>query len=225
MGLESRHATETMSRPDGGELVSRLGNQEGRSDDQSSMNRTSRSSAALAGGLLSILLVASACGGGDDDTTAAGEEVSENVEGAAEAGAGVSIADAWSREPAEGQTVGAVYGVITNGTDAEITLVGASSPVGERVEIHETLMDDEGVMTMQEREDGFAIPAGGELALEPGGSHVMIFDIDAATYPNPVEVTLEFDDGSTLDVSAEVRPIGDAGMDMDHSDMDMDDDS
>lgn len=37
----------------------------------------------------------------------------------------------------------------------------------------------------------------------------MMFDIDPATYPKMVDVTLSFDDGSTIDFMAEVRAIGD----------------
>ena len=37
----------------------------------------------------------------------------------------------------------------------------------------------------------------------------MMFDIDPATYPKMVDVTLSFDDGSTIDFTAEVRAIGD----------------
>lgn len=128
----------------------------------------------------------------------------------------VSIGDPWSRQPAEGQDRSAVYGVITNDSDDSIVAVAASTDVSERVELHQTSMDDAGVMSMTEKEGGYTIGAGESFAFEPGGPHIMLFDIDAATYPESVAVTLEFDDGSSVDFTAEVRSIGD--------DMEMDDD-
>ena len=140
----------------------------------------------------------------------------------------IAVTHAWVRQPAEGQTASAAYGTITNNGDADITLIGGSVPFDATVEIHETLMDDEGTMQMQEREDGFVIAAGATFELEPGGPHVMMLDIDAADFVDDVEVTLIFDDGTELTVTAPVRSID--GMDMDDDmdddmDSDMDDDS
>ncbi len=123
-------------------------------------------------------------------------------------GVPLSIADPWSREPAEGQEMTAVYGVISNSTDRTLRIVGASSPSADRAELHETTAADDGTMTMQQREDGFVVPPQGELVLEPGGAHIMLFGIDPATYTSPVEVTLETDIQDTFTFEAEVRAIG-----------------
>lgn len=133
----------------------------------------------------------------------------------------ITVTDAWVRQPAEGQTRSAAYGTIANDGDTDITLIGGAVPFGATVEIHETLMDDDGTMQMQEREDGFVIAAGATFELEPGGPHVMMLDIDPADFVDDVEVTLIFDDGTELTVAAPVRSID--GTDMDHSDDDMDD--
>jgi len=133
----------------------------------------------------------------------------------------ITVTDAWVRQPAEGQTRSAAYGMIANEGDTDITLIGGAVPFDATVEIHETLMDDDGTMQMQEREDGFVIAAGATFELEPGGPHVMMLDIDPADFVDDVEVTLIFDDGTELTVVAPVRSID--GMDMDHSDDDMDD--
>lgn len=130
----------------------------------------------------------------------------------------ITVTDAWVRQPAEGQTTSAAYGTITNNGDTDITLVGGSVPFGATVEIHETLMDDSGTMQMQEREDGFVIAAGATFELEPGGPHMMMLDIDPADFVGEVEVTMIevtmiFDDGTELTVTAPVRGID--GMDMD----------
>jgi copper(I)-binding protein len=131
----------------------------------------------------------------------------------------IAVTDAWVRQPAEGQTTSAAYATITNTGDTDVTLVGASVPFDATVEIHETLMDDSGTMQMQEREDGFVLAAGATFTLEPGGPHIMMLGIDHADFVDEVEVTMIFDDGTELTVTAPIRSIG--GMDMDSE---MDDD-
>ncbi len=147
----------------------------------------------------------------DDDDMAGGEATVGDI----------TVTDAWVRQPAEGQSASAAYGTITNDGDTDVTLVGGSVPFDAVVEIHETLMDDDGTMQMQQREDGFAVPAGGSFTLEPGGPHVMMLDIDPADFVGEVEVTMIFDDGTELTVAAPVRGID--GTDMDEMD-EMDDD-
>ncbi len=133
----------------------------------------------------------------------------------------IAVTGAWVRQPAEGQTLSAAYGTITNNGDTDITLIGGSVPFDATVEIHETLMDDEGTMQMQEREDGFVIAAGATFELEPGGPHIMMLDIDPADFVGEIDVTMIFDDGTELTVTSPVRTLD--GMDMDMGD-DMGDD-
>ncbi len=134
----------------------------------------------------------------------------------------VAINDGWSRQPAEGQTVGVAYATVINGSDSDVRIVAASSSASSDVQLHETLMTAEGAMTMQEVED-FVVPAGGTFVFEPGGPHIMMMGIDAATYPtDTVDVTITFDDGTSRSFDAEVRAIAGGDMedmeDMDHGD-------
>ena len=156
-----------------------------------------------------------------DDASDDMDETDEMPGGEATVG-DITVTDAWVRQPAEGQMVSAAYGSITNNGDTDITLVGGSVPFGATVEIHETLMDDDGTMQMQEREDGFVIAAGETFALEPGGPHIMMLDIDPADFVGAIDVTMVFDDGTELTVTAPVRSLD--GMDMGETDDDMDDD-
>lgn len=163
---------------------------------------------------------AAACGSSDDASTdTASSESSEQAESGE-----VTVTDAWVREPAEGQTLAAGYGTITNGTDEAITLVGASAPITATFEIHETSMNDDGTMSMAEKDGGFEIPAGESFTLEPGGPHVMMLNIDPAEFDGPIDLTYVFD-STQVTVSAELRAIGDAmdGMEMEDGEMeDMD---
>lgn len=152
------------------------------------------------------------------------DEASDEASGAATtvvSAVGVSIDGAWSRQPAAGQAVTAVYGLVSNPLDHDITVVAASSPTTDRVELHETIENADGTMSMRQRTDGFVIAAGATFEFVSGGPHIMLFDIDPDAYPDPVEVTLSFDDGNELTFDAEVRelPAGDMSS-MDHGSMD-----
>lgn len=80
-------------------------------------------------------------------------------------------------------------------------------------------MNEDGTMTMQERAGGYEIAPGESLTFEPGGPHIMVLGIDPTTYPDMVDVELEFDNGEVLAFTAEVRSL-DMDMDMDMGDMD-----
>jgi copper(I)-binding protein len=134
----------------------------------------------------------------------------------------ITVTGVWMREPAEGQTRTAAYGTITNDGDADVTLVSAAVPFDATVEIHETIMGDDGSMQMQEVPEGFVVPAGGSFTLEPGGPHIMLIDIDPADVTGTIDVTMVFDDGTEVTVGAPVRPLVMDGMDDMESDMDDD---
>jgi copper(I)-binding protein len=119
----------------------------------------------------------------------------------------ITVTGVWMREPAEGQTRTAAYGTITNDGDADVTLVSASVPFDATVEIHETIMGDDGSMQMQEVPEGFVVPAGGSFTLEPGGPHIMLIDIDPADITGTIDVTMIFDDGTEVTVGAPVRVL------------------
>ena len=194
-------------------------------------NRTKLLLAPLAASALVLSLAA--CGSDDDsasdttemaaettmaaddmssDTTMAGDmddsgdDMAEMPGGEATVG-DITVTDVWMRQPAEGQTRTATYGTITNNGDTDVTLVAASVPFDATVEIHETIMGDDGAMQMQEVPEGFVVPAGGSFTLEPGGPHIMLIDIDPADIMGTIDVTMMFDDGTEVTVGAPVRVL------------------
>jgi len=194
-------------------------------------NRTKLLLAPLAASALVLSLAA--CGSDDDsasdttemaaETTMAGDMDDSGDDMAAmpggEATVGdITVTDVWMRQPAEGQTRTATYGRITNNGDTDVTLVAASVPFDATVEIHETIMGDDGAMQMQEVPEGFVVPAGGSFTLEPGGPHIMLIDIDPADVMGTIDVTMMFDDGTEVTVGAPVRPLVMDDMSSDMSD-------
>jgi copper(I)-binding protein len=66
---------------------------------------------------------------------------------------------------------------------------------------------DDGVMRMR-RIPHIHLPPGQTVSLEPGGLHIMLFDLPAPLrVDDQVPITLIFDDGSTKDVTALVRSV------------------
>lgn len=88
----------------------------------------------------------------------------------------IEIERPWSRATPGGASVAAGYLTLKNTGDAPDRLVSATSDIAGRTEIHDVTMAN-GVMQMRPLTDGVPIPAGGEIALEPGSSHLMFIDL------------------------------------------------
>ena len=125
---------------------------------------------------------------------------------AAPAASDVSVHDAWIAEVPPGAMAAAAFLVLANDGDEAANVVGATSPACERIEFHRSEMED-GVAHMRQL-DSLAVPAGGRLTLEPGGTHLMLIGPSALAIGDRVAVTLELADGETLAVEAEVRKRG-----------------
>ena len=91
--------------------------------------------------------------------------------------AAISITDAWVKSADEGMS--AAFGILTNGSDRDVTIVSASSEVSSMLELHETVENDTGEMVMRQIQGGFVIPASGTFPLEPGANHIMLMDVTA----------------------------------------------
>lgn len=149
---------------------------------------------------LALGLVATSCGdGGTSEETGMDEDT-------------VHVADAWARSPSE--DVGAVYFVAHNGAEEEDRLIGVSSPDAGRAEIHETVQEG-GQMVMQPVE-AVAIGPDEEIRFEPGGYHVMLFDLVAPlAVDSTITVVLEFELAGQVPIEAIVKAyVPDDGMDM-----------
>ncbi len=127
--------------------------------------------------------------------------------GAAEAG-DITIHDAWSRATPPSAKVGAGYMVIENKGAAADRLMGGSTPVAGRLEVHEMTMTG-GIMKMRGLADGLEVPAGGEVALKPGSYHLMLLDLKQPLKEgDTVPVTLTFKNAGTMQVDLTVKAVG-----------------
>ena len=120
----------------------------------------------------------------------------------------ITIVHPWSRPAAQGQN-GVIYLEISNGGAADDRLIAVSTPLAGRVELHRSTMED-GIHRM-EKVDSIAVPAGGTVALEPGGLHVMLIDLEfmlMAEETIPVTFTFERAGDVSTGVSVESRGSG-----------------
>ena len=115
----------------------------------------------------------------------------------------------WARATAPQQKVGGAYVTLTS--PANDALIGGSSPVAGRVEVHEMRMEDT-IMRMRELPDGLTLPAGQAVALTPGGFHIMLLDLKQPLVAGQtVPVQLRFRTAPPLDLQLKVAPIGAQG--------------
>lgn len=120
------------------------------------------------------------------------------------AGDVVTIEDAWVKAADAGMS--AAFGTLVNSGTEDVTVVSATSSASAQVELHETVADESGGMIMRPKEGGFAIPAGESLALEPGGSHIMLMGLTGPIMAGAdVHIMLTFSDGSTYDIVAPAK--------------------
>lgn len=145
----------------------------------------------------------------------------------------LSLDNAWVKAADEGMT--AVFGELKNSSDKDITIVGAEYDDADEVQLHETLEDNSGGMSMQEKKGGFTVPAGESLSLKPGGEHIMVMGLKRPIKPGE-EISLELvtGDDQTVSVTAIAKDYSgaqenyapgeadDDGAGADHKDMDHD---
>lgn len=122
----------------------------------------------------------------------------------------VKVSNAWVRATAPGQDVGAAYMTLQSALDT--SLVKVESPVAGTVEIHSMTMKN-GVMQMRML-DTLPLSAGKPAKLEPGGFHLMLFDLkNPLKAGDKVAFTLHFKDSakdntgktSTINISLPVK--------------------
>lgn len=86
----------------------------------------------------------------------------------------VRVVNAWTRATVPGQKVAGVYMEILSPVDARLT--GVSFHLARSTEIHSMKLEN-GTMKMRPLKS-LDLPAGKPVKLEPGGLHVMLFDIE-----------------------------------------------
>lgn len=120
----------------------------------------------------------------------------------------LEIDNPWSRAVPKGATVAAGYMTIKN-TGSELDrLVGGSTPVAGKFEIHEMSMD-KGVMKMRPVPAGLEIKPGETVELKPSSFHIMMMGLKQPIQKGkPFKASLTFEKAGPVDVEFTVEGVG-----------------
>jgi periplasmic copper chaperone A len=126
--------------------------------------------------------------------------------------ADVTVTQPWVRGTVAPQKTTGAFMKLNSTSDAK--LVSATSPSAKQVEIHEMVVVNN-VMRMRPVAE-IALPAGKEVALKPGGYHIMLMGIEHQLKQGdivPITLTVREGDGKsrTVEVQAEVRDLAASG--------------
>ncbi|MGD1887060.1 MAG: copper chaperone PCu(A)C [Cohaesibacteraceae bacterium] len=168
-------------------------------------------SAALA------LAIAPAAQAGDANTTMLTDDI-VSTHGADTIAVGdLHLFNIFTREtPPNARSAGGFLSIYNYAEDDR--LVGGSSPIAERVEIHTMSMEND-VMRMRLLPDGIELPNETQVDLAPGGLHVMFIGLERPFVAGEeVPLTLTFEVNGEREFMMPVRARGEEAMDgMDHS--------
>jgi copper(I)-binding protein len=116
-------------------------------------------------------------------------------------GGEVTIIDAWAR-PANLGDNSAIYLKINNPGPRTDSLIEVDTDVAAQAELHQSEMDDLGVMSMH-HQNHIDIPPDSQIEFAPGGLHVMLIDLEQdLQLGDSIQVTFKFQnsDDITLDI-------------------------
>ena len=125
----------------------------------------------------------------------------------------IVVEDAWARASIGTNRPGAAYMTLRNTGIDPVTLLGLETPIALMPDIHETKTDANGVSSMAPAGE-ITIPPGESVALEPGGLHAMLMQLQTKmvkgeTFP----LTLTFSDGGMVTVDVPILSIAARGPD------------
>lgn len=151
----------------------------------------------------SIMLAVGACG----PQAQVEQEAPAPVQEAEAPAAGVTIEGGVLRPAAAGATTAAYFTLQSGAPDR---LIAASSPVAERVELHAHVTGPDGLMGMRQVEGGIEVTPGQPVVLQPGGLHLMFFNVTEELSASQVaRVVLTFEQAGAVEA---LLTVGDPGV-------------
>ncbi len=125
--------------------------------------------------------------------------------------ADIEVKGPWTRATVHGASVAVGFLTIENKGAETDRLTSASADVAEKVELHETRMEN-GVMQMRALPQGAEIKPGATLVLKPGSYHLMLLGLKGQLLPGgAVHLTLTFSKAGQVEVTMPVETVGATG--------------
>lgn len=132
------------------------------------------------------------------------------------AAGGLQVKEPWVREVPPTAQVTAAYMTLENAGDQPVRLVGATSPLYPKVELHQTITRPDGMAGMAAM-PVLELPPRGTVQLAPGGYHLMLIGGAPQKEGSQVPITLQLQDGGKVEVQAPVKKGTETPAAMDHS--------
>lgn len=119
----------------------------------------------------------------------------------------ITVEHPWARATPKGATTGAAYmTVANNGTSAD-RLVGATTPLADKIQFH-TETENNGVSRMRQV-DTIDLPAGAKIVFKPGDMHEMIIGLkQPLTQGQTFPLILRFENAGNIDVTVPIEGVG-----------------
>lgn len=97
-------------------------------------------------------------------------------------------------QPPPGASVAAGFMTLGNHSDQDVVITGATSEAFDRIEIHESVIEND--VARMIRQETLTVPAQGEVELAHGGFHLMLMGIREPLQPGQeIPVTLSTESG------------------------------
>ncbi len=121
----------------------------------------------------------------------------------------ITLINGWLREtPPNIKNAAAFVSLHNNSNNTKHIIAIQCSDLAARCEIHEHLRTADGKMRMQKVSAPLAIAGNSTLSMQPGGYHIMLFDIKTPLRAgNTAAFTVVFDDQSALTVQLPIKSI------------------
>ena len=118
----------------------------------------------------------------------------------------IVVTDGWARASIGDASNSAAYFVLTTDGEDSDRLVAATTPIAERAEIHDHLIED-GIARMRPV-DAIDVLPGQSVTLEPGGLHIMLMGLTKKLEPGAtLPLTLSFEKAGEMDIELPIHPI------------------
>ena len=129
----------------------------------------------------------------------------------------VSIVNPYSRATPAGAMTGAGYMTIKNTGEEDDRLISASCGCASKAEVHE-MSNNNNIISMRHMTEGLIIPAKGEVALKPGGYHLMFMGLKKSfVADDTVKAILTFEKAGEITISLNVTSLRGGKNKMHHS--------
>jgi copper(I)-binding protein len=120
----------------------------------------------------------------------------------------IQIGNPWTRATPKGADIAGAYMTLSNKGTAPDRLIGGSSPVAGRFELHHMTVED-GVMKMRPVDGGLEVKPGATVELKPGSFHIMLMGLKQPLEKGQkVKGTLVFEKAGTVEIEYAVEALG-----------------